>query len=257
MRRPILLPAAFALALAVAACTQGGGTGGTLEGVTWQLKAYSNGSSVVDIPPGVASDAVFASGTVSGVLVCNSYAADYTASGSALTFGPVASTMMACPDTSPGVESAIVADLGKAATYTATKTTLTIFDKGGAKVLEYGAAPADPLSGTTWNVTGYNNGKQAVVSPAVGTTLTLAFGTDGSASGSGGCNSFSGTYATDGDAITFGPLASTMMACDQAVMDQEVAYFAAIGASKSFKVSGGKLEMRDPGGALQVTAAKP
>jgi heat shock protein HslJ len=256
MRRLILLPALLSIALVAAACSTSGGTGGTFEGTTWLLKTYSSGSSLVNIPPGVASDAVFTGGKASGVLVCNSFTAPYTASGSALTFGAVAATMMACPDTSPGVETAIVTAMGNAATYTASKTVLSMFDKNGAKVLEYGAAPADPLTGTTWNVTGINNGAQAVVSVAAGSTVTLAFGTDGSVSGSGGCNTYSGAVAISGDAITFGPLAATQKACDQSVMTQETQFFAGLAASKTFDVKGSTLTLRDGGGATQVTAAK-
>jgi len=257
MRRPILLPILAALALVLAACSSSGGSGGTLEGVTWQLKAYSNGTSLVNMPNGVASDAVFASGTISGVLVCNSYTGAYTASGGSLAITGVASTMMACPDTSPTVESAIVAALGKVATYTSSKTNLTMFDTNGATVLQYGAAPADPLAGTSWNVTGINNGNQAVVSLAAGTVATVVFGTDGTVSGSGGCNTYNGNVAVDGDAISFGPLMSTQMACPQPVMDQEMQLFAALAASKSFQVSGSTLTLRDGGDATQVTAAKP
>ena len=256
MRRPTLIPILAALALVAAACTASGGSGGTLEGVTWQLKAYTNGTSLVNIPPGVASDAVFASSKVSGVLICNSYTGAYTASGSSLTITGVASTMMACPDTSPDVESAIVAAMGKVATYSASKTNLTMFDSSGATVLQYGAAPADPLAGSSWNVTGINNGNQAVVSLAADTTVTLVFGTDGTVSGSGGCNTYNGNVAVDGDAISFGPLMSTQMACPQPAMDQETQFFAALAAASSFDVKGSTLTMRDSGGATQVTAAK-
>jgi heat shock protein HslJ len=256
MRRRTLIPILAAFALVAAACTASGGSGGTLEGTTWQLKAYTNGTSLVNIPPSVASDAVFAAGRVSGVLVCNSYTGAYATTNGSIKISGVASTLMACPDTSPGVESAIVAALGNAATYTATRTNLTMFDTSGATVLQYGAAPADPLAGTSWNVTGINNGNQAVVSPATGTTVTLAFGTDGTVSGSGGCNTYNGSVAVNGAAISFGPLAATQMACPQPVMDQEAQFFAALAASSTFDVSGSTLTMRDTGGAMQVTAAK-
>jgi len=256
MRRRTLLPLLAAFALAAAACTASGGSGGSLEGVTWQLKAYTNGTSLVNIPPGVASDAVFANGTVSGVLVCNSYTGTYATLNGSIKISGVASTLMACPDTSPGVESAIVAALGNAATYTATRTNLTMFDSSGGTVLQYGAAPADPLAGTSWNVTGINNGNQALVSTAAGTAVTLVFGTDGSVSGNGGCNTYNGSVAVDGDAISFGPLMSTQMACPQPAMDQETQLFAALAASTTFSIGGSTLTLRDGGGAMQVTAAK-
>jgi heat shock protein HslJ len=258
MRRRTLLPILAALALVAAACTSSsaGGNGGTLEGVTWQLKTYSNGTSLVNIPPGVASDAVFAAGQVSGVLVCNSYTGTYATIGASIKISGIAATLMACPDTSAGVEGAIVAALGNASTYTATRTNLTMFDANGGTLLQYGAAPADALAGTSWNVTGINNGKQAVVSLAAGTTVTLVFGTDGSVSGNGGCNTYNGSVAVNGDAISFGPLMSTQMACPQPVMDQETQFFAALAAASTFNIGGSTLTMRDSGGATQVTGAK-
>ena len=60
-----------------------------------------------------------------------------------------------------------------------------------------------------------------------GATTTALFGADGSVSGSGGCNQYSGSYELNGDQISFGPIAATMMACDKG-MDTETAYFAAL-----------------------------
>ena len=57
------------------------------------------------------------------------------------------------------------------------------------------------------------------------TRITLQLGADGNASGKGGCNGYGGPYTLAGDAITFGPLAATKMACAPAVMDQEQRYF--------------------------------
>ena len=44
----------------------------------------------------------------------------------------------------------------------------------GVTLLAYAAGPANPLEGD-WNVTGYNNGKEAVTSPTSGTSLTATF----------------------------------------------------------------------------------
>lgn len=51
---------------------------------------------------------------------------------------------------------------------------------------------------------------------------------DGTVSGSGGCNRLTGKAAIDGDAIRFGPIASTQMACPEAVMAQENRFFGAL-----------------------------
>ncbi len=105
MRSRAIVTTLAALVLVAAGCSASGGTGGTLEGTTWLLKSYDNGSAMVDVPQGVYPDAVFASGKVSGVLVCNSYTGGYTQSGSSLTISALAMTQMACADTSPDVET--------------------------------------------------------------------------------------------------------------------------------------------------------
>jgi putative lipoprotein len=51
---------------------------------------------------------------------------------------------------------------------------------------------------------------------------------DGKVAGSGGCNRYSGSTALKGAQIEFTPMASTMMACAPALMDQETRYFAAL-----------------------------
>ncbi|MDU9003670.1 META domain-containing protein [Sedimentitalea todarodis] len=57
---------------------------------------------------------------------------------------------------------------------------------------------------------------------------TLVFGTDGQLSGTGGCNRYSGTYELSGDMLSIGPLASTRMACPEAISNQENRFFETI-----------------------------
>ena len=59
---------------------------------------------------------------------------------------------------------------------------------------------------------------------------TLAFDGEGRASGSGGCNRFTGSYTFDDGKLAFGPLAGTKMMCPEAVMDQEDRFHQALGA---------------------------
>ena len=62
--------------------------------------------------------------------------------------------------------------------------------------------------------------------PASGESpIMLQLGADGKASGRGGCNGYGGPYTLAGDALRFGPLAATKMACAPALMDQEQRYF--------------------------------
>ena len=73
-----------------------GGTGGTLEGPTWVLASYAVNGTMTTVPSAVYVDASFKSGTVNGFGGCNAYSGSYSASGSSLTFGQLASTLMLC-----------------------------------------------------------------------------------------------------------------------------------------------------------------
>ena len=82
--------------------------------------------------------------------------------------------------------------------------------------------------------------------PQPGTTVTLALGTDGSASGSDGCNRYSTTYTVDGSTISFAqPAASTMMACTQPVMDQADAYMQALATANGYQMASNQLSLLD------------
>jgi heat shock protein HslJ len=89
-----------------------------------------------------------------------------------------------------------------------------------------------------------------VVSVKAGTHLTANFGQDGNLSGNGGCNQYNGPYKVDGDKITIGPLASTMMACEPAVSDQEAQYLAALQTAATYRIEGNRLELRAANGEL-------
>ena len=82
---------------------------------------------------------------------------------------------------------------------------------------------AGDLAGTSWTLVSIGG-----TPVAEGSGPHLTFGADGQASGSTGCNSMSGTYATDGAALTFGPMAMTRMACEESLMTQETAVLEAL-----------------------------
>ena len=81
---------------------------------------------------------------------------------------------------------------------------------------------------------------------------TLRFDPNGIASGSGGCNRFSGSYASADDGLGFGPLAATRMACPPPAMDQEAKFFVALSAVRSARVEGPSLLLFSAGGAQLV-----
>jgi heat shock protein HslJ len=78
--------------------------------------------------------------------------------------------------------------------------------------------------------------------------ITLQLGADGRVSGRGGCNGYGGPYTLAGDALHFGPLAATRMACAPALMDQEQRYFDTLAQVTRYAVA-------DDGALLLETAA--
>jgi heat shock protein HslJ len=78
--------------------------------------------------------------------------------------------------------------------------------------------------------------------PADGTMVTLQFGTDGSVSGSDGCNRYMTTFTEDGQNLTFNqPLAGTMMACEEAAMTQADEYRKVLASVTGFQMSARQL----------------
>lgn len=68
-------------------------------------------------------------------------------------------------------------------------------------------------------------------------------------SGSDGCNSFSGTYQSEGSQFKVNPdLASTMMACAEPVMTQASAYVTALTQATQYKLDGQNLLILDAAG---------
>jgi heat shock protein HslJ len=72
----------------------------------------------------------------------------------------------------------------------------------------------------------------------------------GRVSGTGGCNRLTGTYETSEDTLHFGALATTRMACDEAVMRRETAFLAALAATMRFELAGSSLVLLDADRAL-------
>jgi heat shock protein HslJ len=97
------------------------------------------------------------------------------------------------------------------------------------------------VTGKVWNLTLL---KDKELLP--GSYITAQFTSDGKVGGSSGCNRYAGSYASSGNTLQItSPLASTMMACPQELMDQETAYLTALGEVKFYSVTGDQLTLSD------------
>ncbi|MCG2786573.1 MAG: META domain-containing protein [Anaerolineae bacterium] len=111
------------------------------------------------------------------------------------------------------------------------------------------AAPSADLKGTSWALVEIS-GQPAVA----GSSPTLSFEEE-QAGGNGSCNSFGGEYTLDNDKLTFGPLVSTMMYCEE-TMEQETAYLAALQSAAAYQMEDGRLLILDAEGVV-VLAFEP
>ena len=115
-----------------------------------------------------------------------------------------------------------------------------------------------------WQVTAYNNGRQAVVSPLLGTELDLSFLEGGRIGGSSGCNRYSAKFKREGSQVAISAPVSTRRLCSEpaGVMEQERQFLAALASVATLRHEGQRLELRRADGALAVilqrlpTAAK-
>ncbi len=95
------------------------------------------------------------------------------------------------------------------------------------------APPASlPLEGTRWTLQ----------DTLPGTALTALF-QQGQISGSGGCNTYNGSFTTFGPDITIGALSVTGLACDPAVMEQENTYLAQLQLADTYQIEGNQLRL--------------
>jgi heat shock protein HslJ len=225
-------------------------------GVEWRLTTYLNRVNVLTPVTGIKPvTALFgSSGKLSGSGGCNQYSAAYSVSGTGITISQPATTLMACEESVMQQESAYLADLTKASSYSNTPgDTLTFYDASGAVILVY-KRPVDASAGRppivgVWDLFSYNNGKGAIETVIIGSTTTADFQTDGKLSGSAGCNQYSATYTTSGSAgITITQPITTLMACENNLMQQETQYLSLLQKAAKYEISGDQLTLFDSSG---------
>lgn len=247
---------ACGVAAVLAGCSGGASVDpAALEAQSWQLSETSiTDGDLVAANITIAFDGTNAAG-FSGV---NSYSGPYEAKDDgSITMGPFASTLMAGPDDLMQAESAFMGALEGVTAYEVDAEQLTLTTEDGATLVFSPAQPAE-LSGTSWNVTNYNNGKEAVVGLEPDSELTIEFGADGTISGSGGVNRFTGIYEyTPDGSITIGTLGQTKMAGPDNLMAQEAAFVAVLQSATAWSVTNNTLDLRDASDALQVSAVAP
>ncbi len=265
-RLPVLFTLGAIAVLLVAACGSESSSGGTTTTVTpptgaalegsWNLASYTDPTGSV-AATGDATMAFAADGTFTGNTGCNVLDGTYTTSGDALTVTPGPMTERACVEPAgQAQEAALVTGLPLVATFAIEGEQLNLTDADGNALFAFTAGETG-LEGTSWTVTGVNDGREALVGTPDGAGLTLEFDVDGTVGGNDGCNSFSGPATTEGDTLTISDgLAGTLIGCEPAVSALAEQYLTALQTTATFEISGSTLTLRDSDGAMQVTAVR-
>lgn len=89
-----------------------------------------------------------------------------------------------------------------------------------------------------------------------GVRQTVTFDPDGTVYGDAGCNRFTGAYEVDGDTLTIGPLASTLMMCEESVMDAEQVFLTKLQAAVSFTATPTRLRIYTPKDVMVLRAVR-
>jgi heat shock protein HslJ len=264
-----LAAALTCLALTVAACgttgaddTDNGGSGadggaaaGGLAGTSWNLVSYrgTDGTTVDAFAGQTATLSFAADGTFSADTGCNIANGTFESDGTSLRMQVGPTTQRACADDAANrQETTLIAAFGEVDGFAVADNELTL-RSGDTTLATYTAGRADVVG--RWNVTGLNDGREAVVSSEQTNRLVVEFGADDTVTGSGGCNQLSGGYRTSGaDGIAIGPLASTKKACGDGTEALDAQLTAALEASTTWEIRGDSLTLRDDAGAAQLTA---
>lgn len=245
MRYPKAILLLLTAALVLTACSRGGDD---LEGTEWELATIGGSAAVA----GVSATIVFDENDVAhGSGSCNRFVGGWESGrGDSLTITTGPMTMIACPDPAGAQETAFVNALNRTSSYRLSGDTLTLRNASGNDLATLTKLVPSALVDTNWVLTYYNDGEGTVQGIADGTMITANFLADGTLNGSAGCNNYQTTFETTDDTMSIEPAASTRMACDQAIMDQEAAFLLALEHVEVYQLGAGTLALRTADGQM-------
>jgi putative lipoprotein len=219
----------------------------------WQLTAMGTAGAPAEITADTVITLEFPTAQdVTGYGGCNGYSGTYQATDDNIGFSEIIATLMACEDSAVMDQEIMYFDLLPLMTdYEIGDGQLTLTSEDGLQQMLFVPSGAYALRRTRWQLSGYTSGGESHT-PLEGAPITLEFSSPTDVGGSGGCNSFGGTYTVDEDAIDFSELASTMMACeDDALMDQEAWFFETLATVERYNIAAGDLILHTADGTMR------
>jgi heat shock protein HslJ len=105
--------------------------------------------------------------------------------------------------------------------------------------------PAADLIGPTWVLKEYTPPDGSATTPLDDPDSTVKFEVANTVNGSGACNTYNGTFLSDGTNLDIEIGSVTNLLCDQSIMDQEGMFLQLLDEAQEYRVTadGSKLEM--------------
>lgn len=245
--------AAFLLAVVGRVCAQTAPQAAavTLSGTSWQMVKFQSSDDKTLVPADRAKYTImFASdGGVSVRIDCNRGHGTWKSEGpNQLQFGPLALTRAMCPPAP--LNDRIPNDWAYVRSYVFKNghLFLSLMANGGTYEFEPFPASSASLENTDWKLTHLGEAVVTAASQQWEPYFVLSSKSH-RVSGSGGCNSLTGSYELNGDKLTFSQMASTLMACPEG-MDTEKAFLGALTEAKTWKITEQQLELFDVRGNI-------
>lgn len=170
------------------------------------------------------------SNTIQGKSGCNNFSVNYKnlAKKNRIETSSPRGTMMACDEEKMGLEQEFISVMNnKMLKITRKKNTVIFKDFHGKTIMEFTV----PTQNGTWSFIGKKNWKLIQlegVGKDFGSVLIKFDTAADKVSGNSGCNSFFGTYAADGDFVSFSKIGTTRMVCsddETAIIEKKILGF--------------------------------
>lgn len=254
-RRLAILAATLVAALGLAAC----GAAATPPGLSGRT-FLSTGVTVGGADQPLFGDSrvrlVFgADGQLGASAGCNSIGGTWATDGTRLSMQAGAMTEMGCDQQLHAQDDWLVEFLaaGPTIALAGSDLTLTVGDTVMVLADREVAEPDLALIGQTWLVTTLISGDAASSLPA-GVVAGLEFADDGTVQVRTGCNEGSATWSIDGDAIRFGPIATTKRGCEPGPAETERIVLGVLSSPQlTVAIDASTLTLSGPTGGLQLS----
>ena len=228
-----------------------------LVGTEWQLLTL-DGSPLDET---LSFTLAFAESRYNGLAGCRHFEGDYQAGNGEIGFPMMTMVEETCPDADDAywdLEGRFTDALSWARHWRIVNDQLEIRTERDEVLVfaPYTSMPEVTLDGMTWTLTTFIDGETAT-SLLADTEITLAF-EDDQATGSGGCNSYGGSYTLERGELHIGPVAITEMYCmtPEGVTEQETRYTSILADVTLFEWDADRLTLKTADGRGLVFTAQ-